>query len=317
MLLLLLAGLLLLAAVTASSLLAAGASPEEVVARETARNEAAAERDAARRPDLIRLPPGAVSSPTRPSGVGERLAESPYTLGGETNVNFVAYWTAPESQQQVFRFLRAHPPRGARPESESFGSGGPSIEFDWRRAPKGVWFASVVVTVVKRAGGGSALRADVTDSWEIPRSPAARIPGRPHFLLVHVKPIRQAIFIPEEEGEEEPPPAVPRFNSSGDQALIASVVRLVEREPANQITGFISCGPPGFEEDDLIELLFMDHRGGRVLATVSRETGGGPCDVLRLHPRGGKTYGLGYGYPVAKRVEGLVEAARPRDAKKL
>ncbi len=157
------------------------------------------------------------------------------------------------------------------------------------------------------------LRADVTDQWELPRSPAARIPGRPGFLAVRVKPTEEVVPVLE-EGEPEPPRPVPRFNSTERQPLIASLVRLVEREPAYQITELPSCGPPAFGEVDLIELVFMDHRGGSVLATVSRKSAVGPCDPLLLHPQGTGTYALDFGYTVMKRAQGLVDTAAPRRA---
>lgn len=169
---------------------------------------------------------------------------------------------------------------------------------------------------MKRAGGGSALRADVTDQWELPRSPAARIPGRPRFLVVRVRPTGEGIPIPE-EGQPEPPRPVPRFNSTERQSLIANLVRLVEREPAYQITELPSCGPPAIGEVDLIELVFMNHRGGSVLATVSRKSSGGPCDPLLLHPRGAATFALDLGYKVMKRAQGLVGTATPRKAEKM
>ena len=303
--------LLLLAAAQASSLFAAPMSPKAVVARESARNKALAEHDATHRLDLIPLPADVVRSPTRPSGIGERLSGPAYDFFGTRYVNATAFWTTDKSQAQVLDFLREHPPRGAQVATESSGSGGPAIEFSWTHPPRGVWSASVLVGVVKRSGGGSALRADVTDQWELPRSPAARIPGHLRFLVVRVKPIEEGIPI-SEEGQPEPPPRVPRFNSTVRQSLIASLVRLVEREPAYQITELPSCGPPAIGEVDLIELVFMDHRDGRVLATVSRKSSGGPCDPLLLHPRGAGTYPLDFGYRVMERVGGLIDTATPR-----
>lgn len=120
--------LLLLAAVQASPLLAAPMSPKAVVERGSARNEAAAERDASRWLDLIPLPADAVQSPIRPSGIGERLRGPAYEFFGARNVHATAFWTTDKSQSQMVDFLRSHPPRGARVETESFGSGGPAVE---------------------------------------------------------------------------------------------------------------------------------------------------------------------------------------------
>jgi hypothetical protein len=303
--------LLVFAAMQASSL-AAPMGPKAVVERKSARNEAVAERDAHHRLDLIPLPTGAVRSQVRPSGIGKRLRGPAFSFFGTRNVHATTFWTTDKSRAQMIDFLRNHAPRGARVETESFGSGGPAVEFGWRNAPRGVWYTSVVVGVAKRLGGGSALRADVTDQWELPRSPAARIPGHPRFLAVRIKPTGEGLAVPE-EGQPEPPRPVPRFNSTERQSLIAGLVRLVEREPAYQITELPSCGPPPVGEVDLIELTFMDHRGGTVLATVSRKSSGGPCDALLLHPRGAGTYALDFGYAVMKRAQGLVDAGTPRN----
>jgi hypothetical protein len=122
------------------------------------------------------------------------------------------------------------------------------------------------------------------------------------------------VLIPE-EGQPEPPPPVKRFNSTERQLLIASLVRLVEREPAYQVTELPSCGPPPFGEVDLIELVFMDHRGGRVLATVSRKSPGGPCNPLLFHRLGVGTFPLDFGYRVFRRAQRLVDAAIPRSTR--
>ena len=66
-----------------------------------------------------------------------------------------------------------------------------------------------------------------------------------------------------------------------------------------------------------IELLFMNRRGGKVLATVSQHTPIGPCDPLELHPTDGGSYALYFGWNVLRRVHGLIHAAKPGDAKKL
>lgn len=302
--------LLLIATVHASSLIAAPAEPKAVVEKESAENEAIAERDAKHRLDLIPLPVDSVRSETRPSGIGDRLSDPAYEFFGTRNVHATAFWTTSKSQRQMLDFLRRHPPGGARVGTESSGSGGPTIEFGWGHAPRGVWFASVLVSVAKRSGGGSALRADATDQWELPRSPAAHIPGRPRFLFIRVRPTGEGIPIHEEGHEPRRP--VPRFNSTERHGLIASLVRLVEREPAYQITELPSCGPPPVGEVDLIELVFMDHRGGNVLATASRKSWGGPCDPLTLRPRGAKTFALNSGDSVIERAQGLVDAATRR-----
>lgn len=311
-----LAAILISFALAASGSLAAATSktPAEVVAAESASNMATAENDLGHRLGMIRLPAGAVATPGRPSGVGEHLSGPSVEPGGGRFVHSFAFWTLPEPQRQVLDFLRHHPPSGARVGSEFSGSGGPGVEFDWRHPPEGIWDVSVILTVVKRTGGGSAVRADAWDWWELPRSPAARIAGQPHYLVLRVMPTGEGIPLPVEEGEPEPPPPVPRFNSTARRSVIATVLRLVERQPAYQITSLPSCGPPAVGETDLIELVFKDRRGGKVLATVSQNSPIGPCDPLMLHPAGGGRYALEFGWNVLQRVHGLIQSAKPRAA---
>jgi hypothetical protein len=302
---------LLATAVAASIATAQTEAPGEVVARLSAVNKARAERDARHRLGLLRLPGGTRAIDEPPPRAGEELEEAGLTPGGGRFVTATEYWSSPYGPGRVLRYLRNHPPRGGRLGFESFGSGGPSIEFEWRHAPKGVWSASVILTMVK-SEGGSVIRAEAWDWWELPRSPASLIPAGAHFLSVKVIPTGEGIPIPVEEGEPEPPPPVERFNSTERGAFIAGLTRLVNRKPAYQITSLPSCGPPAVGRTFDYELVFMAHRGGRVLATVSQHWPIGPCQPLFVRIPGAGSHALYFGWDVIDRVRQLIKAAKPR-----
>lgn len=310
-----LAALLVAALVVCGFAAAAAESPHAVVARLSARNKARAERDAGRRLTLVRLPPGAVASPTVPSGGNPELDGVGLEPTGGRFVARHAFWTAPESRPQVLAYMRHHLAPGARLGARFYGSGGAGFEIDWRNLPAGVWSATTFVRVVARLGGGSAIRADAWDWWELPRSPAARIPAGAGFLALRIEPTGEGIPLPLKPGEVEPPPAVPRFSSTEHGPLVAGLVRLIDRQPADQTTVLPSCGPDDVGSESFeVELIFMAHRGGRVLATASQQRPIGPCDPLILRLRNGGTYALESGWDVLRRLRGLIAAAQPRPA---
>ncbi len=90
----------------------------------TGHDKATAERDAAHRLALLRLPPGAVRSATVPSGSGPELEGIGLIPSGGRVVARHAFWTAPGTRGEVFDFLRHHLPHGARLGPHFYGGGG-------------------------------------------------------------------------------------------------------------------------------------------------------------------------------------------------
>jgi hypothetical protein len=203
------ASLLLVAVVAAPAPAASGGSAAVVVARESARNEAVARRDARANLGRLRLPAGARSSAGVPSGVAASQLRGPNGIpAGGRFVSAHAFWTVPGDPRAVLGFLRRHPPHGTEAGGEIGGSAGTGLEFDWRRPPRGVWEAWVTITVVGRAGGGSAIRADAWDWWELPRSPASQIPAGAGYLALKITPSRE-FAVETVEGEPSPLPPLP------------------------------------------------------------------------------------------------------------
>jgi hypothetical protein len=304
---------LLIAASAVASALAAPHGSAAVVARQSARNKATARRDAKRRLRQIGLPAGSRAAAGVPSGVrGSQLRGPAATPAGGRFVTAHAFWTAPGEPRQVLRFLRRHPPKGAELGSEIGGSAGTGLEFEWRHPPRGIWSSFVIVTVVGRAGGGSAVRADAWDWWELPRSPASVIPPGAGFLALTVTPSREfAIETQPGEPSPLPPLPLPRFAATANRSFVAGLVRLINRQPAYQTTTLPSCGPGSIETTHEFELTIRDHRGGKILATLRQHDPIGPCNPLLLKV-GGKAEALSLGYEVLRRIHGLIHAAKPR-----
>jgi hypothetical protein len=281
----------------------------EIVAEQSAKNRARAEHVAKSQLRSIGLPSGAVASRGRPTGVGKLLQEPAAIPGGSRYVATHGFWTVPRSPRDVLAWLRHHTPSDTTVVGELRGSSGQTLEFESLPGPKasGDLGGLLFLTVVRRATGGSAIRADVFQVWELPRSPLERIPAGSRFLRLSVSPGSGGLH---SEGEETQPP---RFASTEDRTLIAKLVRVVNRQPAYQKVDLPSCGPPGLgSEYHLIALVFKASRHGRVLGRVTQETPIGICDSLQLQVGARKPYALEGGWNVLRAARGLIRRAHPR-----
>lgn len=277
-----------------------GGDGQEVVSKQSARNREVARRDAERRLSSISLPPGAIPSRTRPAGIGRRLSEPAAIPGGTRHVSAHRFWTVPGAPRRVFSWLRHHPPPG----SSAYQNYGGSIY--WEHGPPGTLGATGFVAAVRRLGGGTVVRADVFDSWELPRDPTKRVPRNARYLSLEVRPGRAGAHM---EGEEVPPV---RQASTGRVSLVAALARLVNRQPAFQLFDQPSCGPVGLSWDfRLIVFRFKDRRHGKLLAQVSQEVPIGICAPLVLRVAGDRPYALERGWNVVRRARDLIRSARP------
>jgi hypothetical protein len=279
------------------------------VARGKARNRARAQRAAERRVMTVNLPPGTTLSRSRPTGLGGLLEEPIAIPGGHRHATAHRFWTVPRPPKDVLAWLRKHPPRRTRSVGEIGGTGGNAIEFELLPgAPRsGDLGGLLFVNVVKRSSGGSAVRADAFEDWNVPRSPRARIPASARFLGLTVSPGSGGIHT---EGEV---PRPTRYASTADQALITKLVRVVDRQPAYQEVDVPSCGPPGeASEHHLFTLDFRTARHGRLLASVSQEIPFGICSALILKLGPHRTFALEGGENVLRAAHGLIQRATPK-----
>lgn len=269
----------------------------EAVAKQAARNRELARQDAERRLNLISLPPGAVPSRTRPSGIGSRLSGPAAIPGGTRHVSAYRFWTVPGEPRRIFKWLRHHPPRGSS-ASQNY--------IYWGHGPPGTLGATGIVAAAPRFGGGTVVRADVFDSWELPRDPTKRVPRGARYLSLEVAPGMAGSHT---EGENVPPI---RRISTGRLPLVAALVRLSNRQPAFQLFDQPSCGPAlPASEFRLITFRLMDRPHGKLLAQLSQEVPIGICAPLVLRIAGGKPYALEGGWNVVRRARDLIRRARP------
>jgi hypothetical protein len=248
----------------------------------------------------------------RPAGVGKLLRGPGATPGGYRYVTAHRFWTEPHGPRAVLSWLRHRPPAGTAVEGGLGGNVGTTLEFETPPGPPGSGDTGglIFVTPVRRAGGGSVVRADVFQGWEYPRSPRERIPSGSRFLRLVVAPGPGGLHEVREDGEGEKP-RPPRSISTRDPELIARLVRIVNRQPADQEFELPSCGPEGLaSEYHLFTLVFKKSRGGSVVARVSQEKPIGLCSPLELRvgPRG--SYALEGGWNVLRAARVLIRRAR-------
>jgi hypothetical protein len=270
----------------------------EIVASRSAANRAVARHEARRRLALFDALPGAVVRRHRPTGIGGRLRGQGPIPGDSRQVHEFRFLTVPGRPEHVYRWLRRHPPRGsAARENEG--------EFIyWEHGPPGTLGATAVVRTAPRGGGGTAVRVDIYESWELPRSPAALIPPRSRFVFLRISPSGDFQL------GEKPRPT--RRIGTTEPRLIASLARLVDRTPAFQLFRPPSCGPdPG--RTHLFEFYFKTGRNGRTLARASQEAPSGLCASLRLAiGQGRHPFALEGGGKLLRRAHDLIRQAQPR-----
>jgi hypothetical protein len=271
----------------------------EIVVEKSAANRAVARRDARRRLALFDSLPGAVPHRRRPSGIDGTLRAQGPIPGDSRQVHAFGFITVPGSPRSVHRWLRRHPPRGSAAwENES------DLIF-WEHGPRGTRGATAVVRAVPRAGGGSVVRIDIYDSWELPRSPAARIPAGAHYVSLTISPSGGIVI------GEKPRPT--RRTGTTESRLIASLERIVDTAPAFQLYRAPSCGPETFGKSHDFEFVFKTRPRGRTLARVSQEAPIGLCDALELAVgRQRRPFTLEGGGTLLGRAHGLIRRARPR-----
>jgi hypothetical protein len=304
----------LLSSATGSGVIAVAApaeAPTEVVARESAENESLAREEVQERLASLQLPAGAVAVDEFAGRFAREMELEGGDPAGAREVLETGFWRVPRSPRQIFASLRRRPPPGMRFETGSINSGQASIGFAPRQLPAGIDAASVGVTAARR-GDVSWVRVEVWVQWELPRSPAARIPGRPRFVEISIWPTSKG-SIPFAPGEPQPPPRVPRFNSTARPGVVADIVGTLEGLPAVQPLGYPKCGPPDIGPTSRIELVFRDRRGGKALARASQRTPPGWCAPFVLRPAGGEeSYPLESDDGVLEPLRALMQTARPR-----
>lgn len=272
----------------------------QVVAEESAANRAVARHDAHRRLRLFDALPGAVPYCDRPSGIGKKLSGQGPFPGDSRQVHYFRFLTVPRPPHEIYAWLHRHPPRG----SAAWESEGEFIY--WEHGPPGTRGATAVVRAVPRVCGGSVVRIDIYESWELPRSPAAKIPPGSRYVSVRIVPSGGFIV------GEKPRPT--RRTGTADRRLIESFAQVVDHAPAFQLYRPPSCGPqPPPGHSNRFEFTFKTGRHGKTLARVSQEAPIGICDALLLNTGSRRrSFALEDGWTLLHLARDLIRQARPR-----
>jgi hypothetical protein len=259
----------------------------------------AAARDAQRRLEGLRLPPGAKQVSTAPSGSGDAL-QSPFSEPATPNlIDLHAWWTVPGSPLEALSWIKKHPPSGStlkfEGSSENHGvTTSWDIGFVWPPIKGIAEGRMLLVTATTGAENETALRVDAQAVWVVPRPSSERVPAGSQFLDLTVgrpgKPQRRL--------------------SVTDPSFVKKIVAAINDLPIVQ-PGFFSCPAGPITPPVAVRLVFRIASGGPALAEAEQQLpGGSPCQPMRLTIRGDREPSLEEGWRVMKRLRGLLRRAR-------
>jgi hypothetical protein len=254
----------------------------------------AALRDAYRRLEKVRLPPG--SRPVKKVGRGLHL-NTPGTEPETPNlVQMHSFFLSPRPREAVVKWFDGHPPAGSRQGiSGSFGIGKRTVVkyvgFEWPELRDRVYSRSVEVSVASRPSGGSAIRIDSMAVWVTPRRAYEELPGGIRFIDVRLRA----------KGH------LRRSKVISDPAEVRSVDKLIDGlDPAQP--GTVSCPELGYAEKRLT-LVFRPARRGPALAEAKQIIPAGCGRPLELTVHGHKHY-LEGGYLLLRRLHPILSGGK-------
>jgi len=257
----------------------------------------AAVRDAQRRLEGLRLPPGARRVSTAPSGSGDAPQSPAFEPATPNLIDLHAWWTVPGSPLEALAWIKKHPPSGSRLKFESsFEDHGVTtswdIGFEWPPIKGVADERALLVTATAGAGNETALRVDAQAVWIVPRSSSERIPAASRFLDLSVGRL----------GESQ------RRLSVADPSFVKRIVASINDLPVFQ-PGEFSC-PLYPSRPVTVRLVFRVAPGGPALAEAEQQLPAGVCHAMRLKIRGDHEPPLEEGWRVMKRLRGLFRKAR-------
>lgn len=155
--------------------------------RRTLQREEAAKRDALKLFRLVRVPPRS-----------QLIATSPLTFDEPESHSVTAHrvWRVRLPFSQVYRWVKAHPPRGSGPGDYSNARGG-STNYGRETADRGDGYGypdlaggterelNLDVWHYVRHGAWTRIRADVYETWTVARPSDAKIPSGVRTLVIH------------------------------------------------------------------------------------------------------------------------------------
>lgn len=244
--------------------LAAGSSPWEPTST-MARGPALA--DARERLRSFQPPPGS----RHVAGLPRSLhLHGPFeTLGSPNFFDVHAYWVSTASVAEVRAYLADHAPPGSRSSvSSELRTPHGAVRWDegysWPELPEVAVERQLLVGVVARPGGGSALRADAQGVWLEPKPPSERIPAAASLLEV-VETLGQRTH----------------RASTTNATKITAVAELLDGFPIVQRSGPGSCTAIPSEQA-ILHAYFRSAPGGPVLAETEQELPEASCQAIGL-----------------------------------
>lgn len=251
---------------------AASASPMPPSEAELA-NQAAAEEDARRLLEQLRVPPGASPSPTEPAGASPVLDKAT-GLEWSKLIDVTSWWTVPGEPDEALDWIETNPPQ------ESTWTGGGSVNsakyaaFDWPPVPGLLRLRSLLATVGAGPLETTILRADARIVWFVPRPASERIPTSARVLEVverHHRNDRTVTIV-------------------GGRA-VSKIVTLINVLPIAQPDGPVTSTGPTLgcarvRSWHQMQLTFRARQGGPVLAEAHQE-----LPVEYCHPMNLKIHG--------------------------
>jgi hypothetical protein len=254
-------------------------------------NQIVATADAAALLARLALPADATRSNGEPPGDAGTLAHA--FSGPPATPNAVddhAWWVLPERADAVIRYIAAHTPAGGRADMRgaSSGSNKPTVNaigFTWPPIPGKLSTRSLIVEVVRLAGGSTGLRAD-SQVVSITRRPASeRIPSGSTRLVLTTTRFGKVVQGP--------------LTITSPRAL-HKVVALLNTLPAWQ-PGVRSCPA---DSGTRIRLVLYRRARAHPLATVIIDPTG--CGEVRLTVGGRPQHPLAGGLTLARRLSRAV-----------
>jgi hypothetical protein len=228
-------------------------------------NRGAAIADARKRLLSFVPPPGSHRVPGLPKSL--RLNGPDLRPGSPRYVDVHATWVSSESVDNVREYLKSHAPPGARFKLTS-GAGDRSgiyrwdYGYEWPALPNVADERGLLVGVVARPTGGSALRADSQATYVEPKPKGERIPARARYLEVE-----------EALGERT------RTVGTSSRSKVDAADRLIDSLPILQRNGSEECGP-GAEHTVTLKAIFRISAGGPIVAETEQTLPAEFCDYV-------------------------------------
>ncbi len=243
----------------------------------TASNRHVAQRDAANLLRRLRLPPGAVSSPTEPTGDGGHLKPMPSLNATSAAVDQHAWWQVAGSPSAVLAYIKSHRPSGSKLDGsgELYNKGAlvdQSLTFEWPPVRGVLAERELSVTLTALPGGATGALAQAQSVWIVPRPRSEKVPSMVHELDVASAPV---------DGS----PTVDLSVTSA--AKVRRIVSIFNALPIVQ-PGVYSCPALLTQSARVITLSFRRDAGGQLLAQAQYVAYphlayvSGPCNAIDL-----------------------------------